>query len=157
MLDVLIYKFGNKELIFTSEIISIFNSYRQLSSKQNESGGILLGRVYTENIVIEKVSIPSIEDRSGRNYFERNVKKAQRIVNQQWKESGGEIVYLGEWHTHPEINPIPSRTDLNLLKCMLRDTMMEIDFLFLVIVGIQNYYVGYQMKGQALQRIWEHK
>ncbi|MFF0830669.1 Mov34/MPN/PAD-1 family protein [Brevibacillus sp. NPDC003359] len=150
---MLVYKFDDKEVILTSEIISIFNSYRQLNSNQHESGGILLGRIYTEKIVIETVSVPSFEDRSGRNYFERNVKKAQKIVNQLWEESGGEIVYLGEWHTHPEKDPIPSPTDRSLLNGMLRDTQMDIDFLFLVIVGIQKYYVGYQIKGRSLQQL----
>ncbi|EGC16769.1 hypothetical protein HMPREF9098_1811 [Kingella denitrificans ATCC 33394] len=33
------------------------------------------------------------------------MKKLNKQSNHQWH-------YLGEWHTHPEINPKPSKTDL---------------------------------------------
>lgn len=148
------YKFGDKSLIFTPDVIKTFDSYRQIKPYQHESGGILMGRIYEhEKIIIEQLSTPSSEDKSGRYFFERNVKKAQRIVNQAWEESGGEIRYLGEWHTHPEATPSPSSVDRELLIGMLKDTKMEIDFLFLVIVGIHDLYVASQHKGKKLTQL----
>jgi integrative and conjugative element protein (TIGR02256 family) len=147
------YGFGFKELIFEPEVIRILNSYRQLETRSSEAGGILLGRIYNSKIVIEKVSEPSSEDKAGRFSFNRYVKKAQRIVNDAWAESDGELLYLGEWHTHPEVIPTPSSTDRTLLSNMLRDTKMDIDFLFMVIVGMQDIYVAAQTKFWMLRQL----
>ncbi|KRE48385.1 Mov34/MPN/PAD-1 family protein [Paenibacillus sp. Soil724D2] len=148
------YKFGDRLLIFNPEVLKVFYSYRQVGRLQNEAGGILLGRIYkNEKIVIENISTPSSADKSGRYFFERNVQKAQMIVNRAWEESNGEITYLGEWHTHPEAIPTPSTVDKKLLTNMLIDTKMENDYLFLVIVGISGYYIGSQHKGKNLEQL----
>lgn len=148
------YKFDDKSLIFKPDVIKTLNSYRQHQLHQNEAGGILLGSIYKQDkIVISQISTPTWEDKAGRYFFERNVKKAQRIVNQVWKDFDGEIRYLGEWHTHPEATPTPSSVDRKLLKGMLNDTKMEIDFLFLVIVGTHDFYVASQYKGAKLKKL----
>lgn len=149
------YGFDNKQLIFTPEVVEGLISFRQLGSHQHEAGGILLGRIYQSNkIVIECISTPSEEDRSGRFFFDRNVSKAQRIVNEAWKESNGELRYLGEWHTHPEFFPSPSITDRKLIDGMLNDTIqLNNNFLFLVIVGIKDFYVGSQYRGKKLLKL----
>ncbi|WP_410511763.1 Mov34/MPN/PAD-1 family protein [Paenibacillus sp. BR2-3] len=146
------YAFGKMEVIINEEVLRIFESYRQVRKDQHESGGILLGRVYMDRIVIEHVSEPSETDRSGRCFFERDVKTAQQIVDKNWEESGGQIIYLGEWHTHPEAVPHPSLTDRKLISSMIRDSRMEIDFLFIVIIGWIDFYFAAQIKsGRLLQ------
>ena len=45
-----------------------FNRYCQVEPDQHEAGGILLGRVFPNKILIEQVSEPAREDESGR-YF----------------------------------------------------------------------------------------
>ncbi|SEB74176.1 Mov34/MPN/PAD-1 family protein [Paenibacillus sp. GP183] len=148
------YKFGDKSLIFTPEVIKTFESYRQIELRQHEAGGILLGRVYEyEKIIIEQISTPTSEDKSGRYFFDRSVQKAQRIVTEAWQESKGEIRYLGECHTHPEATPTPSSVDRKLIKGMLNDTKMDIDFLFLVIIGMRDLYVASQRKGKKLTQL----
>ena len=47
---------------------------------------------------------------------------------------------MGEWHTHPDINPKPSITDIDMIKKQLKETEMEIDFLYLIIVGRDDTY-----------------
>ncbi|MBD2869292.1 Mov34/MPN/PAD-1 family protein [Paenibacillus arenilitoris] len=136
------YQLNHRELILAQEVIETFDCYRQRFDHQHESGGILFGRVYADKVIIESVSVPSGEDKSGRYYFYRNVKKAQKLVNEKWDESSGEVIYLGEWHTHPELIPKPSLTDRRLLANMMRDTKMDIDFLLMVIVGINNFFVA---------------
>ncbi|MDK8181709.1 Mov34/MPN/PAD-1 family protein [Paenibacillus sp. UMB4589-SE434] len=150
------YEFGDKLLVIKPEVVRLFQSYRQIALQQHEAGGILLGRLYgNEKVVIEQVSVPSRVDKSGRFFFDRNVKKAQQLVNQAWEDSNGEIRYLGEWHTHPESDPKPSSVDRKLLRDMLKDTKMDIDYLFLIIVGIERLYVASQHRGKGLQRLNE--
>ena len=50
------------------------------------------------------------------NYnFIRNIFGHQFLINNKYNNSNGKINYIGEWHTHSEINPKPSKTDLKTL------------------------------------------
>lgn len=142
------YIFNDKILKFTEAVCQTFDSYRQIKIDQPEAGGILLGRVYTDEIVVEQITVPNNVDKSGRYFFDRNVKRAQQTVDIAWKESNGEVIYLGEWHTHPEAAPSPSMVDRRLIKNMLRDTKMSLNFLFMVIVGTESKYVAVQFTGK---------
>jgi len=136
----MICKYDEKYVVITEEVIKVLYRYKQYNHTQHEAGGILLGKVYNDLIIIDQVSEPSIEDESGRFYFIRNVKRVQNIVDCAWKESNGERIYLGEWHTHPEDLPTPSRDDKLLLKNMLKHSRMEINFLLMVIIGRTSPY-----------------
>nr|MBA5584850.1 ribosomal-processing cysteine protease Prp [Anaerobacillus isosaccharinicus] len=146
----MIYKFGYSQVVFTKEVVKTFVSYKQIKKNQHESGGILLGKVYKDLVLVDTVSEPSREDKSGRYYFFRNVKKAQKIIEDAWNNSQGERIYLGEWHTHPEAMPTPSIDDRKLLSNMLKDTRMEIEFLLMTIIGQSDNYVGVQQKGKKV-------
>lgn len=142
------YIFDTKILHFNKEVVEIFDSFRQVNPDQHEAGGILLGRVFENKIVIEQVSTPGTDDKSGRYFFDRNVRRAQWFVDMAWRKSKGEVIYLGEWHTHPEKYPSPSSIDKRLISNMLKDTRMTINFLFLVIIGIERKYVAVQHQGK---------
>ncbi|OME64248.1 hypothetical protein BSK65_29385 [Paenibacillus odorifer] len=148
------YLFSDKTISFNQDVLETFRSFRQVGTHQHEAGGILLGRIYQDGkVIVEQISTPGRYDKSGKYFFERNVKYAQQIVNKAWKDSNGEIQYLGEWHTHPEMNPTPSSVDHKLLKGMINDSKLEIDFLFLVIVGIDGFYVASQTKDEELREL----
>jgi len=147
LIDV-IYKFGDKQVIFTNPVAKALHSYKQIRKEQHESGGILLGKIYKDLIVVDTISEPSKVDKSGRYYFERNVCEAQKIIKSAWSQSQGERVYLGEWHTHPENTPTPSSDDKKLIRNMLKESVMEIDFLIMVIIGIEDNYVAVIQKGK---------
>ncbi len=120
---------------------------------QNEAGGILLGCVYSNaSVLIEKVTTPDNSDKAGRRFFDRSRKRAQQVVEREWQESSGVRIYLGEWHTHSEPNPSPSSRDRTMIRNMLRQTKMHIDFLFLNIVGTQSNWVGIET-GTSLRRL----
>jgi len=114
-----------------------------------ESGGILLGKCrkdYSEFIITD-VSEPCSRDKRGIYYFIRDKENAQKVINEKWQQSNGEINYLGEWHTHPEIITKPSFLDRKLLKECLINNKYPFHGLFMIIVGIEgDLYVGYQTK-----------
>lgn len=51
------------------------------------------------------------------------------------------------------MNPTPSSVDRKLLKGMINDSKLDIDFLFLVIVGIDGFYVASQTKNEELREL----
>jgi integrative and conjugative element protein (TIGR02256 family) len=140
-------------LEFTNDVLFKFKKYRQFGNRE-EAGGILLGKVFETKVVVDMITTPSFWDKASKLSFTRNVSRAQKIVNLAWACSSGERIYLGEWHTHPVFKPTPSPDDKKLILNMLKDTRMEIDFLFLVIVGLgeEDLYVGYQ-KNDILRKL----
>jgi integrative and conjugative element protein (TIGR02256 family) len=137
------YRFHrNQTLEFSQAVIDTFLKYRQ-SPGMDEAGGILLGNVYTtSHTIVEAATTPGSLDRAGPYYFERSRAAAQAVVNSSWRESGGVLIYLGEWHTHLAASPTPSRRDRAMIRNMLRQTEMAIDCLVLVVVGTENAWVG---------------
>lgn len=142
VMSKMIFKFESKLVVFTNEVINTLNEYKQYKKDQNESGGILLGKIYDKVIIIDQISTPSKDDESGRYHFSRNVQKAQKIIERSWEESNGCRIYLGEWHTHPENVPIPSIDDKILISNLVNKSDMEINYLFMVIIGREEPYVA---------------
>lgn len=138
-------------LIVRKKVIKTFSKFAS-EKVNNESGGILLGNVYKNLCEIVKVTTPNKYDSSGPNFFVRSKRGAQPHINKVWKNSDGTEIYLGEWHTHFEDEPKPSLTDRNLVINSLKKTKMEINFLFLIIVGLnRTFWVGKQTKEGLLE------
>lgn len=109
-----------------------------------ESGGILLGK-YLPNermYFVTEATTPSFWDKCGYTFFIRRKSTAQKIINKRWKESLGQINYLGEWHTHGCDVPVPSETDRNLIRTILRDASNVWPEIIMIILGRKSRYIG---------------
>lgn len=138
------YCYLRHRLLIRNNVFKKFQKYFSKSRKR-EAGGILVGYVYEDHCEIVNATGPNRFDLFGYNYFVRSKRGAQPKINKAWARSNGTVIYLGEWHTHFEKYPRPSATDKSLMINSLRTTNMEIDFLFLIIVGLKNtYWVGKQ-------------
>ncbi len=146
------YQLNESEHVQLSDnALEVFQSSIQTSGK--ESGGILLGSVYPRShVLVERATRPGFLDKAGRYFFDRSRSRAQRIVNRHWKMSAGLEVYLGEWHTHPVAHPVPSSRDRRMIRNMFRQTEMEIDFLFLIVVGRSSIWIGVE-NGESLLKL----
>lgn len=107
-------EFPYKVQICAQVIDQIKEEYR--NSKYFENGGILLGRIVRNKsmVILEQARVVRSK-RKFRLAYVRNNKKAQKLINEIWTESKGVVNYIGEWHTHPNIAPIPSNTDRNTI------------------------------------------
>lgn len=127
----------NSYLLISANVIEAIQWYRQFEHSP-ESGGILLGTYRDQHIEITHLTEPGPRDKQTRFSFYRKDQIHQSTAEKLWKESGGIITYIGEWHTHPQINPKPSRIDFKEWGQGLPNRPM-ITF----IMGDENYYVGY--------------
>ncbi|RZL45513.1 MAG: hypothetical protein EOP00_17290, partial [Pedobacter sp.] len=93
---------GGHNIIIHEAPLEILRKFTQSKPHQPESGGIILGKVYDNHIEIVKLSVPTSLDKSSRYNFERNKISAQIIIDYEFLNSHGQVIYLGEWHTHPE-------------------------------------------------------
>lgn len=100
-------------VLIRADALKILLSYVQKDSDMKEAGGILIGcRKHGNHIDIHVVTEPGRWDRRRRHSFVRSREPHQRICREQWRKSDGYMTYLGEWHTHPELKPLPSAMDL---------------------------------------------
>ena len=114
--------------------------FQQLEAHQAEAGGVLLGRhiLGGHDIVVDEVTSPMPEDVRTRQTFHRSKVGHQQVIDERWRSSEGTCLYLGEWHTHPEPSPLPSRVDLgDWCRRLLADRFTG-DSLLFVIVGTQE-------------------
>lgn len=141
------YEAGPGTLLrFNAGVLAVFSQHRQ-HGKRPEAGGVLIGRDFPgQGIIVEVATVPCGRDRAGRTWFNRSRANAQEAVDAAWHRSGGEQIYLGEWHTHPEDIPSPSWRDQAMIRNMHEQTQMEINYLVLVIVGRQENWVGIRDK-----------
>lgn len=134
----------NTILKFEEGVLQSFKRYCQKNG-MNENGGILLGKIKSDykEYIITTISEPCDKDKSGKNYFVRNKENAQNVIDHYWEASGGEVMYLGEWHTHHEIHPHPSLVDETLMYQCVREIKNLPPYIFMVIVGENGLlYVG---------------
>ena len=132
----------NYTIVISENVFSILNQFIQKERQKFESGGILLGQVKEKTVYITKLSVPNHLDKSRRTYFERHRLPAQLIINHEFYNSGGKTIYLGEWHTHPELILSPSPIDIDMLKKQFKNNTLNIDCIFLLIQGINELYIG---------------
>ena len=83
----------------------------------NETGGVLLGTFDLERMVVHVLdTIPSPPDsKEWPTLYIRGSEGLMKNVNQVFDASGGQLEYVGEWHSHPDGCPtLPSQDDLKV-------------------------------------------
>lgn len=98
-------------VFFTPEVLAVFRRFIQ-DDIDAEAGGVLLGHVRDIHLEILEATIPTPMDRRFKYLFERMPFGHCVIANRRWNASRGLIRYVGEWHTHPQDHPTPSKTDI---------------------------------------------
>lgn len=143
-------KSNNGILKIGSSPLSTMHSFVQDEDFKDEAGGVLLGRyiLNSKDIIIDCVTVPQKKDFRSRFRFNREAKGHQKLISKAWKKSNGTCNYLGEWHTHPEDYPNPSGQDIKNWKEILETRIFSSQYLYFVIVGIEETRVweGYKRK-----------
>lgn len=107
---------------------------------ERESGGVLIGTQSADGLVYEvtEVTYPTTFDIRRPFEFVRSCNGANRAIDGAWRSSSGTRNYLGEWHTHNERPPRPSRVDRKLISGVVKDNTPPFDCVFMLIVGNDN-------------------
>ena len=138
------FKMSNKgKLKISSCAYDRMCNFIQNTEGKNEAGGVLLGRfiINSKDIVVDEITVPMVGDKFSRYTFVRNAKSHQRIIDSKWQKSDRTCNYLGEWHTHPESYPSPSRVDIDSWKDRLKKDSFSSRYLYFVILGIKEIRV----------------
>jgi integrative and conjugative element protein (TIGR02256 family) len=81
------------------------------SRNSPESGGILIGSYRGPHVEVIAWTGPGNRDRRGWVSFVRKDKSHQERAAKAWASTQGTQTYIGEWHSHPSGNAIPSGID----------------------------------------------
>jgi integrative and conjugative element protein (TIGR02256 family) len=104
-------------------------------AKSRETGGILIG-VYSDRrdrAIVERVTGPTRDSKSGPTWFHRGVLGLQRLLDELWNRGQG--YYLGEWHFHPQASPHASETDHTSLRGIAHSDRYNCPEPVLLIIG----------------------
>lgn len=144
------YNLSKLQVVFEPSVINIMTSKAQLGYNTKERGGVLLGRLFPDEnliVVVDAIESPAVSSGYTELYVNNDI--ANKKMKQHWKESGGKITYVGDWHTHPEAIPSPSFIDRDTFKSTYRSSKIDQNVLLCVIIGTNalekgGFWVGVQ-------------
>jgi integrative and conjugative element protein (TIGR02256 family) len=113
-------------------VTEVFGAHRQMKWWQRESGGMLFARIENKDIFIVEATPPQKQDIRSRFGF--TISKAEAQAKIDTKHAAG-LHYLGEWHTHPEAVPTPSRRDEATMSSRVRQSSHQLNGFIFAIVG----------------------
>jgi len=123
---------------FTGQAWRLMNNYMQSWPWNKEAGGQMFGQANGYTLIVEEASGPRRDDVRTRGSFEIDPIAAANEIKERRVKG---LIYLGDWHTHPEDYAKPSDQDrMNAAKLM--KGAPQNPFLLLVIVGNRDTYVG---------------
>lgn len=136
------------------QVIKVIHKMRQDSPNDKESGGMLIGSIFTDSndIVIRDYTLPQKGDYQSRYRFIRREKSHNALLQKKWEVSNKTVMYFGEWHTHPEMDPHYSPQDIRNWKNLLSKSNTFSDYLVFIIGGINFYkvWVGSRENGDIV-------
>lgn len=145
--DIVFESLSGELVVLREEAVKQLIQYRQVFSSSKEAAGVLIGERRGKHLVVYDISIPGSKDKRSRFRVIRRSTSHKQKVDKCFKESGGRLQYLGEWHTHPEETPQPSGIDISGWSTI--DTSQK--KMAFVIVGTTDIWCG--VKGVAIEAL----
>lgn len=123
---------SGQTIIFREEVVARLLAHRQLSWWQAEAGGQLFARLGPDTIEIVEATGPRKKDGRGRSYYHPNKQAEQAEIEARFPAG---LHFVGDWHTHAEPCPMPSRSDLTSIEDAVRRSRHELNGFILAVVG----------------------
>ncbi|MBB4376382.1 Mov34/MPN/PAD-1 family protein [Bradyrhizobium sp. SBR1B] len=124
------------ELILPRKITDLLRC--ELRGRRNEIGGVMVAEhVGGETFRIVELSV----QRSGGTamHFVRDPEQSKAFLSDFFARTGGDyrrFNYIGEWHSHPAFEVVPSRNDIQAMYQIVEDPEVGTNFAVLVIVRL---------------------
>lgn len=113
---------------------------RRLRGRINEIGGVMVG----EHVAIDTFRIVdiSVQQRGGTiAHFVRDPARHKAFLADFFAKTGNDYKrfnYLGEWHSHPSFEPLPSGPDLATMFDLVSDPDAGVNFAILLIARLKD-------------------
>jgi integrative and conjugative element protein (TIGR02256 family) len=117
----------------TAEALASIEEHARAGGVESETGGILLGHERPAGCHIAIAGGPGPGAVRTPTSFSRDLAHAEELAEEAWRQR--RAVWLGEWHTHVHVPPIPSETDLSSYLRHLQDVELRFDRFISIIIG----------------------
>ena len=153
----IIFNDDNRIIKISSEVLKTIYKYIQKTNRDFEAGGILLGREdkETNNLIIDFCTEPYYNDKRSKYKFERIDRKHITEYERINSENENIYLYIGEWHTHPEMKPNYSQIDFdNWIK--INDEDIYYDNQYQIIAGIEEIRIWKVEKDHKIYNVYNY-
>lgn len=110
-------------------------------ARHREIGGLLLGE-HVEGETFRVVEATVQKSGGSAVHFVRDPAQHQRQLDDFFARTGNDYArfnYMGEWHSHPSFEPLPSREDMATMQSIVEDPNVGVNFLVLVIPRLTRW------------------
>lgn len=123
------------QLLLPAEPLIRLESELKRGGRQ-EIGGLLMGEhINGESFRLADFTVQ--HEGGSRSHFVRDPAQHKEQLDAFFARTGhdyGRFNYLGEWHSHPSFEPLPSATDMVSMQKLVEDPATGVHFLVLLIV-----------------------
>src|ERR1035441_5657758 len=123
---------SGQHLVIQPSVLRTFTNHRQLRSDAPEAGGQLFARIDGANILLELATGPRKSDKRSRYSYQPDRRAEQEEIDQLHREN---LLFVGDWHTHPESIPNPSPQDIASIRDSVAKSRHHLKGFLLIIVG----------------------
>jgi integrative and conjugative element protein (TIGR02256 family) len=120
------------QLVVSSHVLDHFRRHQQSHWRHAEAGGQLFARLTPYEIFVEGVTGPRSSDIRSRFSYVADRKLERKEILEGFLHG---LHYVGDWHTHPERAPVPSRVDQATMAECSRRSLHRLGGFLLVVVG----------------------
>lgn len=130
---------SSQRIVVAVQVMDHMARYRQLSWHSREAGGQLFGSITTSEVLVSDATGPYRGDQRWRFSYRSHAKAAQNAIDECNKRA---LLYLGEWHTHPEEHPTASPADHDAMRRLRAASETKSSSLLMIIQGRANGVAG---------------
>lgn len=120
-------------VLITKEALAAIHQHVRAGGVELETGGILLGHERSTGLHVSVAGGPGPRAVRTPTSFNRDLDHAEELAEEAWQKQ--RAVWLGEWHTHVHVPPVPSETDLSSYLQHLDDDDLGFDRFISIIIG----------------------
>ena len=120
-------------VLITTEALAAIEQHVRAGGVELETGGILLGHETSTGLHVAVAGGPGPRAVRTPMSFNRDLDHAEELAEEAWQQQ--RAVWLGEWHTHVHVPPVPSETDLSSYLRHLDDADLGFDRFISIIIG----------------------
>ncbi len=126
-------------LIIKGSVLAHLDRHRQRSASDKEAGGQIFASYERGTITIRQATGPYDTDDRSRYRFTPDRSLEKRDLRKWFRKRRH---YIGNWHTHPEAVPKPSRVDVKNTRARFIESDTQLLAFTMIIVGLSSFPEG---------------
>lgn len=128
---------GRQTIVFSDRVIKHMMSNRQRAFWQTEAGGQLFAYLTPFEVHVVDATGPRQTDKRTRTSYIPDRRAEQREIDARFRSG---LIYVGDWHTHPEADPHPSNRDISSISECFAKSQHRLSGFLLVIIGFTSLW-----------------